>query len=65
MQVAGGHGQDAAEKVAHQVGFVAGAEIEKDDAERHANRPHDADDRVGAFFCAAVDDAHAQARRGG
>ena len=62
-QVARWHCQDTAKEIAHQIGFVPLGQINQDDAQGHADGPHDADDGVGALPRLALYPSHAQ--RGG
>ena len=49
-QVSAGDEADVAEEVAHELGVVAGGDLDEQDAHRHADRPQRADDGVEALF---------------
>ncbi len=60
-----GDGEDAAEKVGHEVRGVAGGEVDEEDAERHACRPEDADKGVLTQFPVAPEVLDAECRQEG
>jgi len=62
-EVAGGHRQDAAKKIAHEIGLVARRDVDQDDARGHAKGPQHADDRVCPLARAQFHQPHGQRGR--